>query len=240
MLLSLPKVQCARVSGADGQAADPQPSETASVPPREPSPQQSSTSATALSDLVGSDQTAQDSSDDEDTLSDVTDHTDLSLIEAFEASPTPFDPVLLSVLLSLKEEVVDRVRRRLQTMMVQKAGNQERPMQDNDPYSSSFQFQLGKANKISGTTNLPARRKRRALDEDEGGDSGWEGDEDGGKRKRRDSTTRTQLEAHLIRKFACPVYKRYPDSQNLQKSCHGPGWSTVHRVKLVLRLIPRL
>ena len=217
------------MSGADGQAADLHPSETASVPLREPSPQDSSTLATTIGDLIRSDQTAQDSSDDEDTLSDVTDHTDLSLIEAFDASPTPFDPVLLSVFISLKGEVVDRVRRKLQTMMLQGAGNQERPMQDNNPDSSSFQFQPGKTNKISVTTNLPARRKR-ALDEDEGGNSGREGDEDGEKRKRRDSATRTQLEAHL-KKFACPVYKRYPDSENLQKSCHGPGWGTVHRVK---------
>ena len=214
---------------ADGQVADPQPSETASVFSRETSPQESDTSATTVGDLVGSDQTAQDISDDEDTMSDVTDHTDLSLIEEFDASPTPFDPILLSVLISLKEEVVDRIRRRLQTMMLQSAGTQQRPMQDDNSSSSSSQPPSANADKISLTTSLPTGRKR-ALDEDEGSNPGRGAGDDGEKRKRMDSTSRTRREERL-RKFACPFYKRYPDSENLQKACHRSGWGSVHRTK---------
>ena len=217
--------------GADGQVTDSQPSEIASVFSRETSPQDSNTSVTTLGDLLESDQTAQDISDDEDTMSDVTDHTDLSLIEAFDASPTPFDPILLSVLISLKEEVVDRIRRRLQTMMLQSAGNQQRPMQDNNSSPSSSEAPSGNADRISVTTGLPTRRKRAFdEDEDEGRNPGRRGGDDGEKRKRKDSTSRTQLEERL-RKFACPFYKRYPNSENMQKACHGPGWGSVHRVK---------
>jgi hypothetical protein len=217
--------------GADGQVTDSQPSEIASVFSRETTPQDSNTSVTTLSDLMESDQTAQDISDDEDTMSDVTDHTDLSLIEAFDASPTPFDPILLSVLISLKEEVVDRIRRRLQTMMLQSTGSQQRPMQDDNSSPSSSESPSGNADRISVTTSVPTRRKR-ALDEDEdeGRNPGRQGGDDGEKRKRKDSTSRTQLEERL-RKFACPFYKRYPNSENMQKACHGPGWGSVHRVK---------
>ncbi len=215
--------------GADGEAPDFQPSETASVFSRETSPLGSNISATTVGDPVRSNQTAQDMSDDEDTMSDVTDHTDLSLIEAFNASPTPFDPILLSVLISLKEEVVNRIRRRLQTMMLQRAGNEQRSMQDENSSSSSSQSPSGSADKVSLTTSSSTGRKR-ALDEDEGSNSGRGGDDDDEKRKRMASTSKTRLEERL-RKFACPFYKRYPESEKLQKSCHGPGWPTVHRTK---------
>ncbi len=180
-----------------------------------------------------SDQTAQDISDDDDTMSDVTDHTDLSLIEAFDASPTPFDPILLSLLMSLKEEAVDRIRRRLQTMMLQGGGTQQRPMQDNNANSSSSQSHTRNADRISGTIGLPNGRKR-ALDEDEDededGNPGQGGGDDGERKKRRDLTSGTQL-GERLRKFACPFCKRYPNSKKLPKSCHGPGWPSVHRVK---------
>jgi hypothetical protein len=208
----------------DEHASDPQPSEAPSVFSRETSPQESNTSATTMGGTVGSDQTAQDIGDDEDAMSDVTDHTDLSLREAFDASPTPFDPILLSVLISLKEEAVDRIRPRLQTMMLQGAGTQQHPMQDDNSNSSPSQSHAGNADRISVTTGLPARGKR-ALDEDENEDG-----DDGERRKRRDFTSKPQL-GERLRKFACPFCKRYPKSNNLQKSCHGPGWVSVHRVK---------
>ncbi|KAK3899230.1 hypothetical protein C8A05DRAFT_37168 [Staphylotrichum tortipilum] len=191
---------------------------------REASPQESTTSATTRDDPLGLDQTTQGISDDDDTMSDVTDHTDLSLREAFDASPTPFGPVLLSLLITLKEEVVDRIRRRLQTMILQ-----QRPMQHNRPGPSSSASPSGNADNIPPTTSLPTRRKR-ALDDDDGSNPGRRGDNDGEKRKRKDPTSTAQVEESL-RKFACPFYKRYPASEKLYKSCHGPGWGSVHRVK---------
>ncbi len=215
-------------SRADGELPEPQLSETASDFSRETSPEGSNISATTVGELVRPDETAQDISEDEDTMSVVTDHTDLSLIEEFDASPTPFDPILLLVLISLKEEAVDHITRRLQTMMLQSAGTQ-RPVQDNNPGSSSSQPPSGDAGKSSLAATLTTGRKR-ALDEDEGGNPGRGDGDDGEKRKRIESTSKTRPEEPLKR-FACPFYKRYPESEKLQKSCRGPGWPDVHRTK---------
>jgi len=32
-------------------------------------------------------------------------------------------------------------------------------------------------------------------------------------------------------KVRMPIYKRYPESKYLTKSCYGPGWGSVHRAK---------
>ncbi|KAK0642083.1 hypothetical protein B0T16DRAFT_224830 [Cercophora newfieldiana] len=207
-----------------------QPSEgPSSLFSRDASPLESITSVTSLGDLLEGERPSQESSDAEDTMSDVTDHTDLSLIEVFETSQTPFDPGLLSVLMSLKEEVVDRIKQRLQTIMLQEHGFQQHPTQHNTSGSTQSEASSGSAEKATSLSALPTLRKR-ALDEGDDNSPGRENGDDGGRRKRKDTTTRAQLEAHL-RKLACPFHKRYPSNAKLSKSCHGPGWGSVHRVK---------
>lgn len=205
-----------------------QTSEGPSIFERDTSPLESSASALSLRELLMRDRPSQDNSDIEDTMSDVTDHTDLSLIEAFETSPTPFHPALLSVLMSLKEEVVDRIKQRLQVIMLQAHGSQERPSGPNTSTSSQPGRSAGREENPSFLSALPTLRKRPS-DEDDGVSGRGNGDDRDG-RKRQNITTRAQLEVHL-RKFACPFHKRYPDSNGLSKSCRAPGWSSVHRVK---------
>ena len=65
-------------------------------------------------------------------------------------------------------------------------------------------------------------RKRRPEDED--GDD--EGDGSDRKRPRR----HTDTEEPPMR-LACPYFKNNPRRYRLSRSCPGPGWSTVHRVK---------
>ncbi|KAK3346466.1 hypothetical protein B0T25DRAFT_279112 [Lasiosphaeria hispida] len=202
-----------------------QSSEGPSIFEREVSPLESSTSATSLGDLLN--HASHDSSDVEDTMSDITDHTDISLIEAFEASPTPFDPVLLSLLMSLKEEVVDRIKQRLQMMMLQTHGPQQHIGKPSTSGSNHSEAPAGNTNKATFATAFPSRK--RAFEEDADGSPGRRGGDDREK-KRKDATSRAQLEERL-RKFACPFYKRYPKSENLSKSCQGPGWVSAHRVK---------
>lgn len=43
----------------------------------------------------------------------------------------------------------------------------------------------------------------------------------------------SSLSPPLLRKFACPYYKRYPERHRKWRSCSGPGWDTIHRLKLV-------
>lgn len=49
-------------------------------------------------------------------------YTDTSLIEAFYASATLFDPALLLVFISLKEDIVDRIKQKLRMAMTQTHG----------------------------------------------------------------------------------------------------------------------
>jgi hypothetical protein len=47
--------------------------------------------------------------------------------------------------------------------------------------------------------------------------------------KRRARTPKPSVSG--LRKFACPYYKRDAEKCKTWRSCSGPGWDTVHRVK---------
>ncbi|KAK4446948.1 hypothetical protein QBC34DRAFT_144548 [Podospora aff. communis PSN243] len=201
-----------------------QSSEGPSIFSRGTSPLESS--ATSLGDLLERDQPSQESSDIEETMSDVTDHTDLSLIEAFEAWPARFDPALLSLLVSLKEEVVRRIKQRLQAIILQAQETQQSPTTSGSRQTQASTESAGRPEFLSA---LPTLRKR-AFERDDEDPPGRGDEEDSEKRKRKDTTPQAQLKDRL-KKFACPYYKRYPSSDKLSKSCHAPGWDSVHRVK---------
>lgn len=211
-----------------GNMGSSQSSEGPSIFSRETSPLESRNSATSLGELLERDRPSQGSSDVDDTMSDVTDHTDISLIEAFEAWPIRFNPALLSVVMSLKEEVVERIKQRLQMIMLQTQGSQQQLTQSSTSAPSQSDGSPGSAGKPSLLGALPTLRKR-ACDEDDGTSGRGNRDEDD-RRKRQSTATRARLEERL-RKFACPFHKMCPDSSKLSKSCKAPGWGSVHRVK---------
>ncbi|KAH6615909.1 hypothetical protein B0J18DRAFT_292092 [Chaetomium sp. MPI-SDFR-AT-0129] len=78
---------------------------------------------------------------------------------------------------------------------------------------SSFKFPSRNADKISAATS-PLIHRHRALHEA----ARRRGDNDREKRSRMDSASRFGLQAPP-RSFACPFYKRYPNSMDLDKSC---------------------
>ncbi|KAK5663804.1 hypothetical protein OQA88_7 [Cercophora sp. LCS_1] len=215
------------------------PSGTPSVFSRETSPRLSDTSVTSLGDHLELNEPAEDPSESDDNMSDVTDHTDLSLIEAFEASSIPFQPILLSVLFSLRESVVARIRQRLHALTQLSAGNQASSSPFGTPPSvrsrgaSSSVSASTSATPVSGLSSRPLpTRKRRALGDDEDDSLGRRDGDDGDKRKKSNtSSAMTELQERLTKKLACPFYKRYPSSECMSKSCRAPGWPTVHRVK---------
>jgi hypothetical protein len=196
--------------------------------PRDANSLESNTSVSSL-EQAEYHESAQDISDTDDMISDVTDYTDLSLIEAFEASPTSFGPMLLLILISLKEEVVNRIRQGIEITLLEAEGTRQRPSQHEASSSHHSEQLLENSSNLSLTQGLVPSRKR-GLDDDENDPSWWRKGDDGDQRKRKDSLSRSELENRL-RKFACPFYKRYPGSKNLQRSCLGPGWPSVHRVK---------
>jgi hypothetical protein len=48
------------------------------------------------------------------------------------------------------------------------------------------------------------------------------------KRRRRYAQSPEDVQAP---RFACPFFKRYPGEKPISRTCLGPGWPTVHRMK---------
>jgi hypothetical protein len=55
--------------------------------------------------------------------------------------------------------------------------------------------------------------------------------EDDGSNKRRRTSLATVESSELGSKFACPFYKHEPSRFHNRRTCPGPGWPTVHRMK---------
>ncbi|KAF2854943.1 hypothetical protein T440DRAFT_464263 [Plenodomus tracheiphilus IPT5] len=56
-------------------------------------------------------------------------------------------------------------------------------------------------------------------------------DEDGPHKRRRGSAITMGDDSELGARFACPFYKHDPDQYRNRRTCPGPGWPTVHRMK---------
>lgn len=56
-------------------------------------------------------------------------------------------------------------------------------------------------------------------------------DEDGSSKRRRISVTTTTEDSESGPRFACPFYKHDPNRYRNRRTCPGPGWPTVHRMK---------
>lgn len=87
-------------------------------------------------------------------------------------------------------------------------------------------------NRSNANSGPPAGgQKRRQFDEDDGCDgahgNGDDEDDDGGE-GRAAGKKRTK---RVVDKFACPYMKHDPAKYENQRTCCGPGWDDVHRVK---------
>jgi hypothetical protein len=79
----------------------------------------------------------------------------------------------------------------------------------------------------SQQSNGPSRQdKRKREDADDNDDLNRGGDGEGSKRAMLDIPS----SAPILR-FACPYYRRNPRRHTKHRSCAGPGWVSVHRVK---------
>lgn len=56
-------------------------------------------------------------------------------------------------------------------------------------------------------------------------------DGDGSNKRRRVSITTTTEDSESGPRFACPFYKHDPNRYRSRRTCPGPGWPTVHRMK---------
>ncbi|KAI2779247.1 hypothetical protein F4815DRAFT_500576 [Daldinia loculata] len=92
---------------------------------------------------------------------------------------------------------------------------------------SSKGAESGSGSSEQGQSGRSTRIKRRlgGDDQDNSSAGGDEGDPDRGGSKRAKKDTESE------RKFACPFYKNDPKAHNKHRSCAGPGWTSLHRLK---------
>jgi hypothetical protein len=164
--------------------------------------------------------------DNSDTMSEIVSNSEMSIIGTAQTLhvAAPFSPQLLSVLMTMKEEIVDRIRPRLQSMITSDThGTHQHPA--GQPSSSS-----SPASGLHSARGLgPSRKHRqRRNHDDDGHDSGAE---DGDNEEMEKQALASDSGLHPKRRFACIFLKRFPESKSLTGACHGPGWVSVHRIK---------
>ncbi|KAK3379652.1 hypothetical protein B0T24DRAFT_675417 [Lasiosphaeria ovina] len=164
-------------------------------------------------------------SDESDSASDTTSRTDSSLVETFRASTAPLTPQLLSVLTCMKEEVDDRIRSRLQSVVTHPQGARQCP--PGSPSPSGFLPGVSVSAHFFGGYNGGPRQQPARGTGGEGHDSEADDSEDEDMNKQSELPLRDSSRGGL----ACVFFKRYPGNQNLSGACLGPGWHSVHRLK---------
>ncbi|CAJ2512044.1 Uu.00g076690.m01.CDS01 [Anthostomella pinea] len=89
----------------------------------------------------------------------------------------------------------------------------------------------------SGKSSTSSKRPKRQFEGDGQDNFSAGGDENG---KDRAGNKRAKKEVELERKWACPFYKHDPEAHSKHRSCAGPGWPSLHRLKEHLYRIHRL
>jgi hypothetical protein len=80
----------------------------------------------------------------------------------------------------------------------------------------------------SHKTSLSSGLKRKSRQD---GSQPPEDDDEDGSNKRRRGSMATSDESDMGARFACPFYKHDPNRYRSRRTCPGPGWPTVHRMK---------
>ncbi|OIW23839.1 hypothetical protein CONLIGDRAFT_111396 [Coniochaeta ligniaria NRRL 30616] len=186
------------------------------------------TSVAEVSDLSMNDALSPQSEESDDSLSDITDYTEESLFEAVEAfGPGLSNPLLLSIILTFKDEVLRLVLARITSIL----GDGHGITQHNGGESPGPSSAASSSNGSHRNQNPPNQRngsRKRALDGDSDG-SREDEDDDRGKRTKPTLALPSDLEMRY-RRLACPFFKRYPGTK-WKGACCGPGFTTVHRIK---------
>jgi hypothetical protein len=92
------------------------------------------------------------------------------------------------------------------------------------------QSSLSSEKNLSSRASQPSN-KRKAEDKLEGDDTSEDGNGNGPPKKTKSDNP---PESNISAKFACPYFKRNPRKYQSMRSCTGPGFDTVHRLKYVL------
>jgi hypothetical protein len=157
-------------------------------------------------------------------LSDAFDGTDDS-IESFHSST--------SFVTRRKALIVDKLMQqffsafpscrhspRIEILACNQGGQDQQANQEGESSSQSATQDLGQR------SSLQKKRKLDSLDDEEN-----ENQDDDGEQPRKRSKALQSQETQLPKRLACPYFKRSPWKYHCNRSCTGPGFETVHRLK---------
>lgn len=184
------------------------------------------TSVANVSDMSGM-VSSSHTDDTDDSLSDITEYTEESLFEAVEAfGPGLSNPLMLSIIMSFKDEVLRLVLARINFLLGD--GNGTTQHTNGEP-SGSSRGASSSTNSLQNQASANQRNgsRKRGLDGGRGGSEEDNGD-DRSKRIRAPAAGPSDLELRYSR-LACPFYKRYPEMKWKGACCHG--FPSVHRIK---------
>jgi hypothetical protein len=129
-----------------------------------------------------------------------------------------------SPLSSSSTKTINLIMRKVESTMRHVAldshGNNTPATSSNDSYVTQHQQSNRKASQSTG------KRKARSDEDSQPND-----EEDNSPNKRRRGSLATIESSERGARFACPFYKHGPHRFRNRRTCPGPGWPTVHRMK---------
>jgi hypothetical protein len=180
---------------------------------------QFSGSARVLDILESETSLSMDDSDFDDASSGITDYSDEALKD--DRRVEGLGPVLQLVLANIRRDVVTKVIQELH-------GSQQNRGQTSKQNGSSTNYQRGGSSEAATPSSQQSKNgaKRPSRDRDSNTpDDRDDGDND--KRRKLHHPTASLLRS----RFACPFYKHNSENHQRWRSCRGPGWDEVRRVK---------
>ncbi|KPM45637.1 hypothetical protein AK830_g912 [Neonectria ditissima] len=172
---------------------------------------------------VADDPEGHDMSEDDESISILTDETDESFYEAFAA--TSLDSSLLPVAITLKDHIASLVLTRV-TDWVRWCSPEQTYGSGSPGSPQGAGFGAGRDGGSTGPDG--AGGKKRGLDERNPGDSDRGNGDDQDKRRKTEAALTKEEAVKIISNLACPFLKRHPNKK--WPRCQR-GWASVHRIK---------
>jgi hypothetical protein len=179
--------------------------------------EQADTPASSVSDIV--EEVEDDTSEADESISNVSRVTDESLEEAFHA--TSLDPALLGTVTALKDQITTLVMERVSEWVTTCSPGQDSGQGTTGPPGDSGFHQSN-----TGQDNNAKKRGLNNDDEDEHANHAGRGNGDDQDKRRKTESPATRVLPNL----ACPFVKKYPGEK--WPKCQK-GWPSVHRIKCV-------
>ncbi|KXX76479.1 hypothetical protein MMYC01_206845 [Madurella mycetomatis] len=172
----------------------------------------------------GAEDDSSSSNSDEDGSASEDEATQGSLSINERSSESGSDSSLVSPLLDThRRQIVDQLMIEFRDLLNQTIGARSRPSGSDPPSASPSGHQGYQQNSSAGLQQSRGRDGGRSSSGSSQGRGDGNMDEGSG--------AGHPLEMPLGRKFACPYFKRDPRKYRKHRSCVGPGWTAVHRVK---------